>query len=69
MLVTKILSKSNLLNLEDNQTEIYKASNFKDQMSNSTFYKYLKINGEFKKPYRWTDFCDYCEYARKHRKK
>ena len=33
----------------------------RDELSISTFLKYIpKI---YKKPYRWTDLCDYCEYG------
>lgn len=47
--------------LEENNIELYKMFPFREQLSNGTFYKYLKMTGEFKKPFRWTDLCDYCE--------
>ena len=47
--------------LEDQFSELYKSFEFSSEISFSTFYKYAKKSGEFKKPYRWTDICDYCE--------
>ena len=47
--------------LEDQYSELYKAFEFSSEISRSTFYKYANISGEFKKAYRWTDLCDYCE--------
>ncbi len=34
-------------------------------MSRSTFNKYLKIGNQYKVPFRLTDLCDYCEWAKK----
>ncbi|CAF0844074.1 unnamed protein product [Brachionus calyciflorus] len=47
--------------LEDNIIELYKSFPFSNEISISTFYKYVNLSGEFKKPFRWTDLCDYCE--------
>lgn len=38
-------------------------------MSKETFFKYLKKSGEFKKPHRLTDLCDYCEKGKELKKK
>ena len=38
--------------LEDNKTELFKKFNFSNQLSKSTFLKYLNKDGIFKKPYR-----------------
>ena len=35
-------------------------SKFNQNISFSTFYKY--VGNEFKKPYRFTDLCEYCEH-------
>ena len=37
---------------------------YRDLISKSTFFKYLNINKQYKKPHRLTDLCDYCEWAR-----
>lgn len=47
--------------LESNVFELYKDFPHADKLKISTFRKYLKMSGEFKKPFRWTDLCDYCE--------
>ena len=48
--------------LENNLTETYKMFPFKDTISKTTFIKYLKINKVYKKPFRLTDLCDFCEW-------
>lgn len=48
--------------LENNLTETYKNFPFKDQVSKSTLVKYLKKDNVYKKPFRLTDLCDYCEW-------
>ncbi|RNA26241.1 hypothetical protein BpHYR1_013587 [Brachionus plicatilis] len=47
--------------LEDGISELYKKFYFSNEVGRSTFYKYVKRNGEFKKAFRLTDICDYCE--------
>jgi len=51
--------------LENNLTETYKSFPFKDQVSKSTLVKYLKKENIYKKPFRLTDLCDYCEWYSK----
>ena len=51
--------------LKDTANELYSNYPFKNEISLSTFRKYLKITGEFKKPHRLTDLCDWCEWAKK----
>ena len=41
---------------------MYKRFQFSSEISKSSFYKYAKSSGEFKKPFRITDICDYCEH-------
>jgi hypothetical protein len=48
---------------------LYKSFEKKDQLSYSCFYKYLKKNKQFKKPIRFSDLCEYCEWARNARKR
>lgn len=53
--------------LDDNQISLYKewTPNFEEQKPClSTFRKYLTKEAIFKKPYRWTDLCEYCETIR-----
>jgi hypothetical protein len=49
--------------LNNNQSELYKSFPLNNIVSKSSFCKYLKISGRFKKPFRLTDLCDYCEKA------
>ena len=51
--------------LETNFVESYKNFQHNDEMSLSTFCKYTKLNGEYKKPFRLTDLCGYCEWYNK----
>ena len=54
--------------LDDNKIALYKEWNINgDQQKPSltTFKKYLNKKGIYKKPYRWTDLCEYCESLRK----
>ncbi|CAF0891443.1 unnamed protein product [Brachionus calyciflorus] len=51
--------------LEDRMTELYKNFPYSNEISKSTFYKYANLSGEYKKPYRWTDLCDYCESGKR----
>lgn len=51
--------------LEKNQTELYNEFPHADKISKDTFIKYMKMSNEFKKPFRWTDLCDYCEKGKK----
>jgi hypothetical protein len=50
--------------LTDNQAEMFKSFRYKEELSQSTFNKYTKKEGIFKKPFRFTDLCDYCEWAK-----
>lgn len=50
--------------LEDQYSQLFKSFQFSSEISISTFYKYANLSGEFKKPYRLTDICDYCENGR-----
>lgn len=54
--------------LEDNQIELFKAYSSADQISKTTFIKYLKKSRLFKKPCRLTDLCEYCEKLKKIKK-
>jgi hypothetical protein len=38
--------------LDDSKIELFNKSPFKNKISRSTFYKYAKIDGEFKNPHR-----------------
>ena len=38
--------------LQENRTELFKKSPYRNIISKSTFFKYSKINGEFKNPHR-----------------
>ena len=38
--------------LEEERALLYKNFPFKEQLHKSTFYKYLKSSGQFKKPHR-----------------
>lgn len=57
--------------LDDNMMALYnewvttKNLDEETKPSLSTFKKYLTKEGIYKKPYRWTDLCDYCESLRK----
>lgn len=54
--------------LEDNQIELFKAFKKREpqiKISRITFVKYLKKSGNFKKPHRLTDMCEYCEKLKK----
>lgn len=55
--------------LETNKIELYKKFPLADKMSKETFFKYLRKSGEFKKPHRLTDLCDYCEKGKELEKK
>ena len=55
--------------LEGNLIELYKNFPLANQMSKETFFKYLNKSGEFKKPHRLTDLCDYCEKGKELEKK
>lgn len=55
--------------LEDQYSELYKSFQFSSELSFSTFYKYANITGEYKKPKRLTDLCDYCEKGKDLKKK
>ena len=55
--------------LETNKIELYKRFPLADKMSKETFFKYLRKSGEFKKPHRLTDLCDYCEKGKELEKK
>ena len=48
--------------LHNNFIETYKLFPCKDVISTSAFYKHVKASGIYKKPYRITDICDYCEW-------
>ena len=39
--------------LEDNKSELYKIFPLREDLSKSTFNKYLSINGIYKNPYRY----------------
>jgi hypothetical protein len=54
--------------LDDNQSEKFKRYPFNNEISRSTFLKYLNKNGVFKHPTRLTNICDYCEWARNTKK-
>ena len=54
--------------LDDNQSEMFKRFPFNNEISRSTFLKYLNKNGVFKHPTRLTNICDYCEWARNTKK-
>jgi hypothetical protein len=54
--------------LIDTQKELFKTFAFRNEISYSTFYKYLKHDGVYKKAFRLTDICDYCEWAKKNEK-
>ena len=54
--------------LEEGQSSIYEKFPFKDYVSHSTFLKYLKKSKIYKNPYRLTDLCDYCEWAKNKKK-
>lgn len=45
--------------------ELYKTCPLKNQISLSSFTKYLRLSREFKNPKRKTDLCDYCEHSKK----
>ena len=47
--------------LDENLTELYNQFPFKSELSKSTFIKYVQISGQFKKPHRLSDLCEYCE--------
>ena len=47
--------------LDENMIELYKQFPFRNEISKSTFVKYLKKTGQFKKPHRFSDLCEYCE--------
>lgn len=59
------LQKQPVRYLDDLETELFKSFPFSNEISKSTFHKYLKINGVYKKSYKWTDLCDYCEKGKK----
>ncbi|CAF0925295.1 unnamed protein product, partial [Brachionus calyciflorus] len=50
--------------LEDQYSELFKSFQFSSQLSFSSFYKYASLSGQFKKPFRLTDICDYCEWSK-----
>lgn len=50
--------------LNDSVTVLFRDFPFKDELSISTFRKYLHERKIFKRPYRFTDLCDYCEWAK-----
>lgn len=54
--------------LDDNQKELYKSFKYANQLSRQTFVNYLKKSGQFKKPFRLTDMCEYCEKLREIKK-
>ena len=51
--------------LEKNSTELYRNFPFRNQLSKTTFFKYISISGEYKRPIRMTDLCDYCETGKR----
>ena len=50
--------------LSDNLMESYKKIPFRNNFHFSTYYKYLKKEKIFKKPHRFTDLCNVCEWAK-----
>lgn len=50
--------------LEERQVELYKNFEHKNRVKKSTFHRYVKKSGIFKKPHRLTDLCEYCEKLR-----
>lgn len=50
--------------LSENKIETWKSFPFKYFMSRSTFYNYLLKDKQYKKPFRLTDLCDYCLWAK-----
>lgn len=51
--------------LEKCPTELYRDFPFRNQISKTTFFKYISISGEYKRPIRMTDLCDYCETGKR----
>ena len=54
--------------LEDTKDQIYNNFIYRDSISKSTFFKYLKRAKIFKKTFRYTDLCDYCEWTKEAKK-
>ena len=50
--------------LDENFSELYNQFPFRDELSKSSFVKYLTISGKFRKPHRLSDLCEYCETVR-----
>ena len=50
--------------LHETQEVIYTQFPLKDSVSKSCFLDYLLSRKQFKKAYRFTDLCEYCEWAR-----
>lgn len=49
--------------LSDNKTALYRRFPYREHLSKSSFFKYLRAVRQYKKPTRLTDLCDYCEWA------
>ncbi len=47
--------------LDDRMSVLYNEFPFKEELSKSTFFKFMKITGQFKKTQRLSDLCEYCE--------
>ena len=47
--------------------EIYDSFPFKNEISFTSFFSYM--NNQFKKPYRFNDLCQFCEYGKNLKKK
>ena len=54
--------------LNDNQSKLFKLFPYKSELAKNTFINYLRKSGQFKKPFRVTDLCDYCHWATKAKK-
>ena len=49
--------------LDENFNELYQQFPFKDELSKSTFLRYIRSSGQYKKPHRLSDLCEYCEHV------
>ena len=66
--LSSTIQQPNLLTtryLNDTKAALYKKFPFRNHISKSSFYRYIKAANQFKKPHRLTDLCDYCEWAKK----
>ena len=48
--------------LQDTKNEIYTKFPYKDDVSKTTFMKYMNKDNQYKNAFRKTDLCDYCEW-------